>query len=62
MAFARIVTHYVRHNAWLEDGSLLRDAGAIADISGIMVNGRLTFRPRSGGRGTSSACGHAQSL
>ncbi|MGB3549139.1 MAG: prolyl aminopeptidase [Candidatus Binatus sp.] len=39
MAFARIVTHYVRHNAWLEDGSLLRDAGAIAGISGIMVNG-----------------------
>jgi len=44
MAFARIVTHYVRHNAWLEDGSLLRDAGAIADISGIMVNGRFDLQ------------------
>ncbi len=27
MAFARIVTHYVRHDAWIEDGSLIRDAG-----------------------------------
>ena len=27
MAFARIVTHYVRRNAWLEDGILFRDAG-----------------------------------
>lgn len=41
MAFARIVTHYVRHNAWLEDGRLLRDAGALAHVSGIMVNGRF---------------------
>jgi proline iminopeptidase len=44
LAFARIVTHYVRHYAWLEDGSLLRDAGAIADIPGIMVNGRFDFQ------------------
>jgi proline iminopeptidase len=41
MAFARIVTHYVQHYAWLEDGVLLRDARAIADIPGIMVNGRF---------------------
>ena len=26
LAFARLVTHYVRHDAWIEDGSLLRDA------------------------------------
>jgi proline iminopeptidase len=44
LAFARIVTRYVRHYAWLEDGSLLRDAGAIADIPGIMVNGRFDFQ------------------
>jgi proline iminopeptidase len=44
MAFARIVTHYVRHDAWIEDGSLLRDAGAIADIPGIMVNGRFDLQ------------------
>ena len=44
MAFARIVTHYVMHYAWLEDGELLRDAGAIADIPGIMVNGRFDLQ------------------
>ena len=44
MAFARLVTHYVRHNAWLEDGRLLRDAGSLADIPGIMVNGRFDFQ------------------
>ncbi len=44
MAFARIVTHYVRHNAWLDDNILLRDAAAIADIPGIMVNGRFDLQ------------------
>jgi proline iminopeptidase len=44
MAFARIVTHYVQHYAWLEDGALLRDARAIADIPGIMVNGRFDLQ------------------
>ena len=44
LAFARIVTHYVRNYAWLEDGSLLRGAGAIADIPGILVNGRFDLQ------------------
>ena len=44
MAYARLVTHYVRHNAWIEDGSLLRDADALGDIPGIMVNGRFDFQ------------------
>ena len=44
LAFARIVTHYVRHNAWLEDGSLLREAAALADTPGILVNGRFDFQ------------------
>ena len=44
LAFARIVTHYVRHNAWLEDGSLLRNADSLADIPGILVNGRFDFQ------------------
>ena len=44
LAFARIVTHYVRHNAWLEDGILLRDAGRLSDIPGILVNGRFDFQ------------------
>jgi proline iminopeptidase len=41
MAFARIVTHYFRHNAWLEDGILLQNVGALAGIPGVMVQGRL---------------------
>ncbi len=41
MAFARLVTHYWRHAAWLEDGILLRDVGKLAGIPGILVHGRL---------------------
>jgi proline iminopeptidase len=41
MAFARIVTHYFRHNAWLEDGQLLRDAGRLSGIPGVLIHGRL---------------------
>jgi proline iminopeptidase len=44
LCFARIVTHYVRHNAWLEDGVLLRNAGALAEIPGVLVNGRFDFQ------------------
>ena len=44
MAFARLVTHYVRHNTWLDDGALLREAGALAGIPGVMVNGRFDFQ------------------
>lgn len=44
MAFARLVTHYVRHNAWLEDGRLLRDAELLAGIPGILLNGRFDFQ------------------
>lgn len=44
-AFARIVVHYVRANAWLEDGELLRGgAGALAGIPGALVNGRFDFQ------------------
>jgi proline iminopeptidase len=44
LAFARLVTHYVRHDAWIEDGSLLRDAGRLAGIPGVLVNGRFDFQ------------------
>lgn len=44
MAFARLVTHYVRHNGWLEDESLMRGAGALADIPGVLINGRFDFQ------------------
>jgi proline iminopeptidase len=44
LAFARLVTHYVRHNAWLEDGALLADAGRLADTPGVLINGRFDFQ------------------
>ena len=40
LAFARIVTHYVRHDAWLEDGELLSGASALAGVPGVLVKGR----------------------
>ena len=44
MAFARLVTHYVRHDGFLEDRVLLRNAHRLAGIPGIMVNGRFDFQ------------------
>lgn len=41
MVFARLVTHYWRHACWLEDGILLRDAGKLSGIPGVLVHGRL---------------------
>ena len=41
MAFARLVTHYWRYAAWLEDGILLREARKLAGIPGVLVHGRL---------------------
>ena len=41
MAFARLVTHYWRHAAWLEDGGLLRDVGRLAEIPAVLIHGRI---------------------
>ena len=49
LAFARLVTHYVRHDLWLEDGVLLRDAGGLAGIPGAIVNGRFDLQSPLGG-------------
>ena len=43
LAFARLVTHYWRHAAWLEDGVLLREIGRLANIPAVLVHGRLDF-------------------
>ena len=40
----RIVTHYFRHAAWLEEGALLAGAGALAGIPGVLVQGRLDLQ------------------
>jgi proline iminopeptidase len=41
MTFARVVTHYFHHHAWLANGQLLRDAHYLAGIPGVLVHGRL---------------------
>jgi proline iminopeptidase len=41
LGFARLVTHYWRHHAWLEDGALVRDAHRLSAIPGILIHGRL---------------------
>lgn len=41
LRFARLVSHYWGHAAWIEDGALLRDAGKLAGIPGVLVTGRL---------------------
>ncbi|PSL54470.1 prolyl aminopeptidase [Saccharothrix carnea] len=40
VAFARIENYYFRHAGWLEEGQLLRDAGKLAGIPGVIVQGR----------------------
>jgi len=41
LAFVRICAHYFSHAAWLEEGALLRDAGRLAGIPGVLIHGRL---------------------
>jgi proline iminopeptidase len=43
VAFARIVTHYARNYAWLEDGALLRNATLLAGTPGVLITGRFDF-------------------
>ena len=40
IAFARIENHYFHHDCWLEPGQLLRDAGRLHGIPGVIVHGR----------------------
>jgi proline iminopeptidase len=41
LGFARLMTHYWRHAAWLQPGQLLAGAGALAGIPGVLIHGRL---------------------
>jgi proline iminopeptidase len=41
LCFARIVTHYWSHAAWLEESALLHAAPRLASIPGTLVHGRL---------------------
>jgi proline iminopeptidase len=40
LAFARIENHYFVHGGWFEEGQLIRDAGRLAGIPGVIVQGR----------------------
>ena len=41
MCFARLVTHYWSHAAFVEDGALLRGCATLAEIPGVLIHGRL---------------------
>lgn len=40
-ALVRIASHYFSHGAWLEEGALLRDAGRLAGIPGVLIHGQF---------------------
>ena len=40
LAFVRICSHYFAHDAFLEDGVLIREAGKLAGIPAILIHGR----------------------
>jgi proline iminopeptidase len=40
LRFARLVTHYWRHAAFLEDDQLLREASRLDGIPGVLIHGR----------------------
>ena len=41
LGFTRLVTHYFRNGAWLDEGQVLRDAHRLAEIPGVLIHGRL---------------------
>ena len=41
LCFARLVTHYWRHAAWLGEGELLAGVHRIANIPALLIHGRL---------------------
>ena len=40
LAFARIENHYFFHRGWFGEGQLIANAGRLADIPGVIVQGR----------------------
>jgi proline iminopeptidase len=41
LRFARLVTHYWGHAAWLDEGVLEREAHKLAGIPGVLIHGKL---------------------
>ena len=44
LAFARLVTHYFHHAGFLEPDELLRNAGRLAGIPGVLIHGRFDIQ------------------
>lgn len=44
LAFARLVTHYVHHDDFLEDGILVRNIGVLTGIPAVLINGRYDLQ------------------
>ena len=44
LARSRIVTHFFRHAAWVEEGQLLANAQRLRGIPGVLVQGRLDLQ------------------
>ncbi|HET6847461.1 MAG TPA: prolyl aminopeptidase [Gaiellales bacterium] len=44
MAFARLVTHYVHHHHFVEDGRLLADVDLLAGVPAMLVQARFDFQ------------------
>jgi proline iminopeptidase len=40
VAFARTCAHYWSHGSWLDEGEVIRDAGRLAGIPGVLIHGR----------------------
>jgi proline iminopeptidase len=40
LAFVRICAHYFANGAFLEEGAIMRDAGRLAGIPGVLIHGR----------------------
>ena len=40
IAFARIENHFFLHKLWLDEGQLIRDANRLANIPGVIIQGR----------------------
>ncbi|MBV7701620.1 hypothetical protein NOVA_02445 [Nocardia nova] len=40
LAMVRICAHFYANYGWLQDGELIHNAGALADIPGVLVHGR----------------------
>ena len=41
LAFVRLTAHYYAHAGWLEENAVIRDAGRLAGIPGVLIHGRL---------------------